>query len=226
MVDSFVPDTSPPGSPPSGALAPVSGTGLTLASPRRVTLGWAANLVAAVVLLVATSGAWIVGAIFAVAALLQGGSLVPVLAIAATGFLLGRGWLGLVQSVRARLRDHDLSEVEALPDAFHLLSPTLQQLVRHTRTVRAGVQDPELEASEVLRDAFEWITAVAEVQGQDREALTDRGLSAAALRAEVVGLDDGVDPRPAVVDLLARFERALLDTSGDPFRGTVRRSTR
>ena len=217
-------DTPPLGSPNTSALAPIGSTGVALASPRRVTIGYAANLVAALVLLFMTTGAWAIGAILAVSALLLGGSIVPMLAIGATGFLIGRGWLGLVQSVRARLRAHDLSEVEALPEAVHLLSPQLQRLVRHTRTVRASMQDPELAASDALRDAFEWITAVAEVQGEDREVLTDRGLSAAALRAEIVALDEAADPRTAVVDLLARFEATLLDAGGDPFRGTARRS--
>lgn len=217
-----MPDTPPLGTPPTGVLVPLSASGLTLSSPRRVTIGWAANLVAALVLLVITSGAWVIGAMAALAALLLGGSIVPVLVIGATAFLLGRGWIALTQSVRARLRSPDLSEAEPLPDAFHLLAPQLQRLVRHTRTVRAGMQDPELEPGAVLRDAFEWVTAIAEVHGQEREVLEDRGLSPAALRAEIVALHDAVDPRPGAVDLLARFERTLLAASGDPFRGTTR----
>lgn len=202
--------------------AAASGT-LALSPPRRVTLGWAANLAAALVLLALTSGAWLVGAIAAFVALTSGGSILPMLAIAFTGFLLGKGWLGLAQSVRARLRSPDLSEVEALPEAVHLLSPSLQGLVRDTRTVHASVQDPELEPAAIVRDAFDWITAVAQVQGTDRDTLADRGISAAALRSEVVALAEAEDPRPGVVDLLARVERALLDTAGDPFRGGRRR---
>lgn len=208
-----------PAGPPSAALVPVASATLSLSAPRRLTPQYAAAVIAALGLLVPSTGVWVVGAIYAISALLLEGVLVPGLAIAATGFLLGRGWHALAQSVRARLTRPDLSESEALPEAYHALSPQLQRLVRHTRTVRAGIADLELDKAAVLRDVFEWVSAVAEIDGSDRETLVDRGLSAGALRAEVVALHERRDPRSQATDLLARFEDVLLETGGDPFRG-------
>ncbi len=189
-----------------------------LTAPSRITPSYAAAAIAAVGLLVFTTGWWALASIAALVGLLAGGGIVPVLALGAAGFLIGRGWVALVQSVHGRLRRYDLSDAEALPDGAQRLSPPLQRLLRHTRTVQAVLRDPELTDTAVRRELYDWLTSLAELDGDDAEHLADRKLDAASIRPQILAMERTREAGPHGADLLLRFEARLLDHDHDPFR--------
>lgn len=201
-------------------------------------LGWALTLG----VLGTLSVIWLVGMIATTLFLLLGkGGLVPVLAFVTTGLLLGRGWVGMVQSILARLRRRDLAEPAALPSAFWSLSAGLQRLVRHTRSLQIVARDPGPTLDELDREVFEWLSTMAELPPDDRRFLESRGLAADQLREELVHsrwsedrnarlqLRSLVDRRRSpgarapshrrrTLGMLERFERSVLQAGRDPFR--------
>lgn len=189
-----------------------------LTAPSRVTPGYTAAAIAALMLLIATSGWWAVAALAALLGLLAGGGVVPVLALGGAGVLIGRGWVALVQSIRGRLRRYDLSASEALPDAVGRLSLPLQRLLRHTRTVRAVIADADLSHAKVLRELYDWLTSLVELDADDAEYLGERKLDAASIRPQVLAMGKVPDAGARAADLLERFEARLLDHDHDPFR--------
>jgi len=163
------------------------------------------------------------------------GGLGPVLVFVFTGVLLVRGWIGMMQTIGERLRRHDLGEAVALPDAFWALSPGLQRLVPHARSLTIVLEGSEPTAAEIDREMFEWITSMAELPLCDRDDLAQRGIDAHDLREHLVlGLDGAVigRGRPRTDEgrrllarsLLDRFERRVLDRGSDPFRGGISRT--
>ena len=203
---------------PGEALAVVEAGELELTAPRPMTPTYVAGAVAAVLLLGGTTVAWIIGLVVAVAALVANGEIVPLLTMAATAWLVARGWTALYQSVAARLRPTDLSETALLPDAFWTLTPQLRRLILDTRTSREALLDPELTRAELLRELFAWVTCIAEVEGPDRDTLHDHHLDARRLRDEITALYDRPDLQARALELLDRFEAQLLDRGRDPFR--------
>ena len=208
--------TTGPDLPAVRSSAPLAEEPLT--APSRMTPSFAAAAVAALGLLTFTTGWWALATIAALVGLLSGSGLLPVLALGVAGVLLGRGWVALAQSVWGRLRRYDLSEAEALPDGLARLSPPLQRLLRHTRTLRAVLQDPELSDAQVLRELYDWLTSLAELDGEDAEHLTERKLDAASIRPQILAMERTRDAGPRGADLLQRFEERLLDHDHDPFR--------
>lgn len=216
--------------------------------PHTLTAGFALGWVLTLGVLGALSVVWLVGMVATTLFLLLGkGGLVPVLAFGATGLLLGRGWVGMVQSIIDRLRRRDLTEPAALPSAFWSLSADLQRLVRHTRSLQIVVREPSLSLDEVDREMFDWLATMAELPPEDRRFLETRGLVVDNLREELVGSrwsEDryarlqlrgltGRGPRPPrrprstighrqrALAVLERFERDVLAASRDPFRGSA-----
>lgn len=218
--------------------------------PRRLSAGFAVGWVLTVAVLGTITAVWLVGMVFLLVLLFVGqGGLGGVLGFAITGALLGRGWVGMAQTIRGRLRRRDLADTAALPPVFHTLSPALQRLVRHTRGLRIAVGDPELTLSEIDREMFEWIADMAELPPDDRRLLADLGLVPGTLREELVTSrqqeDAGEHERVAALiqarshhertrlaafgrrsghreralGLLTRFESEVLRPGGDPFRG-------
>ncbi|MEZ4382445.1 MAG: hypothetical protein R3A79_14005 [Nannocystaceae bacterium] len=206
------------GAEPGEALAVAEAGELELTAPRPLTPAYVGGAIAAVVLLGGTTIAWLVGLVAAIAALIGGGELVPLLTMAATAWLVARGWTALYQSVAARLRPTDLSETALLPDAYWTLAPQLRRLVLDTRTSREALRDPELTRAELLRELFAWVTCIAEVEGPDRDTLHDHHLDAKRLRDEITAFYDRPDLRTRALELLDRFESQLLDRGRDPFR--------
>jgi hypothetical protein len=192
---------------------------ITLASPRRLTAGYTVSALGALLVLVFTTGWWLIGAVSALLGALMGGTVLPVVALALAGMLIGRGWVAMLQSLRARMRSHDLSDVAALPDAVARLSPPLQRLVRHTRTVVATLADEELTGPARSRELYDWVTTLAELGEEDTDYLADRRLHAAAIRPQVLAVGESLEARARAIDLLERFEQRLLSHDGDPFRG-------
>lgn len=218
--------------------------------PRRLSAGFAVGFILTVAVLGTITAVWLVGMVFMVILLLLGqGGLGGTLAFAVTGVLLGRGWVGMGQTIRSRLRRRDLADTAALPPVFFTLSPELQRLVRHTRGLRIAVCDPEVTLSEIDRELFEWITAMAALPPEDRRLLADLGLVPSTLREELVASRQQEDAgerehvealtragshyervrrrvlarRPGhrryALALLDRFEQEVLCPGADPFRG-------
>ncbi len=191
---------------------------LELTSPRRLTPSFALATIAGLVLLSATSVAWILGVVAALASLFAHGELLPIVVMAATAWLVARGWAALYQSLSARMRPPDLSATALLPDAYWTLSPPLRRLLLDTRTSRESLRDPDLDRAELLRQLFAWVTCIAEVEGPDRELLIDHHLDGHRLREEISSFYDRPDLHRRAIDLLDRFEAGLLERSHDPFR--------
>lgn len=219
--------------------------------PPRVSAGFALGWVLTTVVLGTITAVWLVGMVFSVVLLVmgQGGPWAP-LAFGGTGVLLGRGWVGMAQTMRGRLRTRDLGDSAALPPVFASLSPPLQRLVLHTRGLVVAIQDPELSMSEIDHEMFLWLADMAGLPDEDRRLLAELGLSPAALREELVAsrqqhdalarervaalmrpraphepaaLARRPDHRQRAVALLARVEHEVLRPPTDPFRGDVRR---
>jgi hypothetical protein len=203
--------------------------------PPHLSAGFAVGWVLTVGVLGTLTAVWLVGMIFSVVLLMLGqGGMGSALAFAITGMLLGRGWVGMVQTIRGRLRRRDLEDLAALPAAFWTLSPALQRLVRHTRSLQIVVHDPELPLPELDREMFEWIAALAELPPEDRRLLEELGLVPGQLREELVASRQREDRggimralvlarrpghRQRALAVLARFEHEVLQPPGDPFRG-------
>jgi hypothetical protein len=190
--------------------------------------------------LLTLTSAWWVSALFAaLVLLLDAGSLVPLLAVSVAGVLVGRGWFALVDSVRTRLRRVDLSDVAALPDSIRVLSPPLQRLVRHTRTLRRVVGDEALPYDEVMRQLYDWLTGLAELPPPDIELLERLHLDRPRMREAVLAIGEAHSPGQSLgqslgrslgrssaqssvwaraTDLLERFEARLLAPELHPFR--------
>lgn len=219
---------SPPGPPPASELDRWRPLGLSAG----FAAGWLLSLVALGLL----SAVWLVGMIATTLLLVLGqGKLGPVVVFGITGVVVGRGWVGIVQTLRGRLRRPDLGEPAALPDAFWALSPGLRRLVRHARSLRIVLDDPELSTPELDREMFEWIASMARLPAPDREWLAERGIDSDELRVELVqsrwSADrarrwaahrprwQAPDHRTRALAMLERFELRVLGRGGDPFRG-------
>ncbi|MEX1367579.1 MAG: hypothetical protein AB1Z98_30905 [Nannocystaceae bacterium] len=213
--------------------------------PPRVTAGFALGWALTLAVLGIVSAIWITGMVATTLffVLGQGGAL-PVLVFGTTGLLLGRGWVGMVQSIRARLRRRDLDEPAALPPAFWALPVGLQRLVRQTRSLQIVVREPDVPLDGVDREMFEWLSSMAELGPAEQRFLEARGLVAPQLREELVHSRWSEDqaarrqlpalvrrearPRARAVDhrqhalaMLERFERSVLEAGRDPFRGSA-----
>lgn len=217
--------------------------------PRTLSAGFAVGWVLTVAVFGTITAVWLVGMVFVLVLLLLGqGGVGGTLAFAATGVLLGRGWVGMAQTIRGRLRRRDLTDTAALPPVFYTLSPALQRLVRHTRGLRIVVCDPELTAPEIDREMFEWIADMALLPSDDRRLLADLGLEPGTLREELVASRQQEDAREheqvaalmqarsprstrpgalarrtghreRALAVLDRFEHEVLRPGADPFRG-------
>jgi hypothetical protein len=218
--------------------------------PPQLSAGFAVGWILTVAVLGTITAAWLVGMVFfAVVLFLGKGGLGGAIAFALTGVLLGRGWVGMAQTMRGRLRRRDLTDPAALPAVFWTLSPALQKLIRHTRSLQIVVRDPDLPLSELDRDMFEWIAIMAELPPEDRRLLAELGLVPGQLREELVTSRQQEDTRehdrltalmqarshhermelralarrPAhrkrALAVLERFEHEVLRPSADPFRG-------
>lgn len=213
--------------------------------PPRVTAGFALGWGLTLAVLGIVSAIWITGMVATTLffVLGQGGAL-PVLVFGATGLLLGRGWVGMVQSIRARLRRRDLDDSAALPPAFWALPVGLQRLVRHTRSLQIVAREPDLALDGIDREMFEWLSSMAELSPGEQRFLEARGLVAAQLREELVHSrwsedlaarrqlqalvrrearprSRAVGHRQHAIAMLERFERSVLEAGRDPFRGTA-----
>jgi hypothetical protein len=219
-------------------------------TPPQLSAGFAVGWVLTVAVLGTITAIWLVGMVFSVVLLVLGeGGLGGALGFAITGVLLGRGWVGMAQTMRGRLRRRDLADTAALPPVFATLSPALQRLVRHTRSLQIVVRDPELPLSELDREMFMWITDMAALPPDDRRLLAELGLVPEQLREELVTSRQHEDarerarlamlmqprehrraPRPDALArrpthrerahaVLDRFEHEVLQPAGDPFRG-------
>ncbi len=191
---------------------------LELTSPRKITPSFAVAAVAGIVLLSATSAAWLVGVIVAIASLLAHGEFLPIVVMAGTAWLVARGWAALYQSLSARMRPPDLSATALLPDSYWTLSPQLRRLLLDTRTSRESLRDRDIDRADLLRQLFAWVTCIAEVEGPNRDLLRDHHIDGHRLREEIASFYDRPDLRERALDLLDRFEAGLLDRSRDPFR--------
>lgn len=205
--------------------------------PPQLTAGFALGYALTLGVLGTITAVWLVGMITTVVLLVLGqGGLGAALAFAATGVLLGRGWVGMVQTIRSRLRRRDLEDPAALPPAFWSLSPALQRLVRHTRSLMIVAHDPDLPLPELDREMFEWISIIAKLPPDDRRMLEERGLVPVRLREDLVRSrwqEDrarrrrllprarlyGQAHRQRAQAMLAQLEHEVLRGSGDPFRG-------
>lgn len=217
--------------------------------PPHLSAGFAVGWVLTVAVLGTFTAIWLVGMVFTVILLVIGqGGFGSALVFAFTGMLLGRGWVGMAQTIRARLRRRDLADTAALPPAFAMLSPALQRLVRHTRGLQIVVRDPELTLGELDREVFMWISDMAALPPDDRRLLAELGFVPDQLREELVASRQQEDaherarlamlmqPRQHVVAhpggparrlthreraqaVLDRFEHEVLRPTGDPFRG-------
>lgn len=217
--------------------------------PPHLSAGFAVGWLLTVAVLGTLTAIWLVGMVFTVLLLVLGqGGLGSAVAFAVTGMLLGRGWVGMAQTIRARLRRRDLADTAALPPAFSLLSPALQRLVRHTRGVQIVVRDPELPLGELDREMFLWIADMAALPPDDRRLLAELGFVPDQLREELVqsrqqedaherarlallvqprehrparpgGLARRPTHRERALAVLDRFEHEVLRPAGDPFRG-------
>lgn len=204
--------------------------------PPHLSAGFAVGWVLTIGVLGTITAVWLVGMIFSVVLVMIGkGGMGYALAFGMTGLLLGRGWVGMAQTMRGRLRRRDLDDLAALPAAFSTLSPALQRLVRHTRSLQIVVHDPELPLPELDRELFDWIAALAELPPEDRRLLEELGLVPAQLREALVASRQREDRgrrlvraimlarrpghRQRALAMLARFEHEVLQPPGDPFRG-------
>lgn len=204
--------------------------------PRPLSAGFAVGWVLTVAVLGTITAVWLVGMVFVTVLLLLGqGGVGGTLAFAATGVLLGRGWVGMAETIRGRLRRRDLADTAALPPVFHTLSPALQRLVRHTRGLRIVVCDPELTVPEIDREMFEWIADMALLPPDDRRLLAELGLEPGTLREELVASRQQEDHqssllrsralarrsshRQRALAVLDRFDDEVLRANADPFRG-------
>lgn len=209
--------------------------------PPQLTAGFAVGWTLTLGVLGTITAVWLVGMVTTAVLMLMGkGGVGAALAFAATGVLLGRGWVGMAQTIRSRLRRRDLDDPAALPPAFWALSPALQRLVRHTRSLMIVAHDPELPLPELDREMFEWISIVASLPVEDRRVLEERGMGPGALREELVHSrwrEDrarrsasllrraallrqyGKGHRERAQAVLARLEHEVLRPPGDPFRG-------
>jgi hypothetical protein len=204
--------------------------------PPQLSAGFAVGWLLTTAVLGTITAVWLVGMVFSVVLLVLGqGGLWSALAFAGTGVLLGRGWVGMAQTIRGRLRRRDLDDLAALPPVFHALSPALQRLVRHTRGLRIVIQDPELPLPELDRELFMWISDMAALPPEDRRVLAELGLVPSQLREELVASrqqEDRIraplgprrragtmDHRQRALALLDRFEHEVLRPPADPFRG-------
>jgi hypothetical protein len=205
-------------------------------TPPQLSAGFAVGWLLTTVVLGTITAVWLVGMLFSLVLLVLGqGGLWSALAFAGTGVLLGRGWVGMAQTIRGRLRRRDLADTAALPPVFYALSPALQRLVRHTRGLRIVIQDPELPLPELDRELFVWITDLAALPPEDRRVLTELGIVPSQLREELVAsrhqedrvraplgprrLAGSIDHRQRALALLDRFEHEVLQPPADPFRG-------
>lgn len=221
-----------PALPPSPRPAPEAERWRPLRLSPGFAVGWALSLVA----LGLFTAIWLVGMVATTVFLILGqGTLGPVLIFGVTGVLLSRGWAGMVQTIRGRLRTPDLTDLTALPDAFWALSPELRRLVRHARSLRVALDDPDLGAPQIDREMFEWIASMARLPAPDRDWLAERGIDSDGLRVELVNSRWSADRAPRWADrrpgwqrpdhlsravaMLERFEQRVLSRGGDPFRG-------
>lgn len=202
--------------------------------PPHLSAGFAVGWVLTVGVLGTITAVWLVGMVFSVVLLVLGqGGMASALAFAGTGVLLGRGWVGMAQTMRGRLRRRDLDDLAALPPVFWTLSPALQRLVRHTRSLQIVVPDPELALAELDREMFEWIAAMAALPPDDQRLLEALGIVPDQLREALVASRQREDRRRGssrtlarrtghsarAMAVLARVEHELLQPAGDPFRG-------
>ncbi len=202
--------------------------------PPHLSAGFAVGWVLTLGVLGTITAVWMIGMVWTVVLLVLGqGGMASALAFAGTGVLLGRGWVGMAQTMRGRLRRRDLEDLAALPAAFATLTPALQRLVRHTRSLQIVVPDAELELPEVDREIFEWIASMATLAPEERLRLADLGIVPAQLREELVASRQQEDRRnrfsralvrspghrERAMAVLARVEHELLRPAGDPFRG-------
>jgi hypothetical protein len=218
--------------------------------PPQLSAGFAVGWVLTVAVLGTITAIWLVGMVFFVVLLLLGqGGVGGTLVFAITGILLGRGWVGMAQTMHGRLRRRDLDDPAALPPVFWTLSPALQRLVRHTRSLQIVVRDPDLPLPELDREMFEWIAIMAELPPEDRRLLAELGLVPAQLREELVASRQAQDTgdrerisalvqpraphgrprfaallrrpghRERALAVLERFEHEVLRPPADPFRG-------
>lgn len=164
--------------------------------PPHLSAGFAVGWVLTTAVLGTITAIWLVGMVFSVVLLFLGqGGLGGALAFAITGVLLGRGWVGMGQTIRSRLRRRDLTDPAALPPMFWTLSPTLQRLVRYTRGLRISVGDPELTTPEIDREMFEWIADMAALPPEDLGRLAELGLVPSQLREQLVASREQEDAR-------------------------------
>lgn len=205
-----------------------------------LTAGFAVGWLFSVAVLGTFTAVWAVGMIATTVLLVLGqGGMGPVLVFAFAGVLLARGWVGMAQTMRSRLRLRDLAEPPPLPDAFWALSAELQRVVRHARSLQIVLDDPQAPLVDLDREMFEWIGTISQLPAADLGWLAARGLVPDVLREELVfsrwSADRrsapstarlrwrGPDHRARALEMLAHFEQQVLHVGGDPFRGGVSR---
>lgn len=176
---------------------------------------------------------WLMGMVATVMFFVLGtGGLGSVLLLGFAGVLLGRGWWGMLHTIYERLRWRDLAEPPPLPEAFWALSPGLQRLVRHARSVRVLLEGHAPSPPDLDREMFDWLGSMAQLPAPDQHALAQRGLDAAVMHEMLVhgrwaedreGPGARGDQLVRARAMLDRFERDVLGSGGDPFRGITRR---
>jgi len=204
--------------------------------PPQLSAGFAVGWVLTTIVLGTLTAICLVGLVLSVVWLLAGqGGLGALLTFAATAVLLGRGWVGMAQTMRGRLRRRDLDDAAALPPVFWTLSPALQRMVRHTRGLQIVLRDPELTLPEIDQEMFLWIADLAALPPEERRVLAELGLEPTQVRAELVASRQQEDRalaafrprsvarrlghRERALALLERFEHEVLRPPADPFRG-------
>lgn len=164
--------------------------------PPHLSAGFAVGWLLTTTVLGTITAIWLVGMVWSVVLLVLGqGGLGGALGFGITGVLLGRGWVGMGQTIRDRLRRRDLTDAAALPPMFWTLSPAMQRLVRHTRGLRIAVGDPELTTPEIDREMFEWIADMAALPPDDLRRLAELGLVPSQLREQLVASRQQEDAR-------------------------------
>ncbi|MCH9686484.1 MAG: hypothetical protein K0V04_33935 [Deltaproteobacteria bacterium] len=195
--------------------------------PRRFTTGFTLGYLLSLSILGTVSVVWLIGMVATTSLWLWSDSGVgPVVAFAITGGLLGWGWIGLLHTLRRRLRTPDLSEPPALPPGVAALPPGLRRWIGHTRSLMLVVHDPELSPMALDRELFEWIGSMTVLAEDDQHWVRQRGLVPARLRSLVHDNQRAASGRPSMAArrehaaaVLAWALRTVIQPPGDPFRG-------